>query len=262
MQLSSYENITQENIIFNEAKEYKVKDSKIKYKRIPIEVKYPNGKKGPLVIESPLLFSFGVSEKKNQETNKLIGYSLPVCLWSRDSEPNSREKAFFDVINNVITLSQQHLENEYGPDLASSLSSPFYYKQIEYTDKKGKKRTKVDESSAPVLYAKLIYSEKTKKILSLFKGKGGRDLNPFKYNNQYCNVKLALIIEGIFISKTVTSLQIKVHECYVKPLKPREALLTIEDEDSDSDRVSESDSEKITDQVVDELLLSDEEETK
>ena len=45
MQLSSYENITQENIIFNEVKEYKVKDSKIKYKRIPIEVKYPNGKK-------------------------------------------------------------------------------------------------------------------------------------------------------------------------------------------------------------------------
>ena len=71
MQLSSYENITQENIIFNEAKEYKVKDSKIKYKRIPIEVKYPNGKKGPLVVESPVLFSFGVSEKKNQETGKL-----------------------------------------------------------------------------------------------------------------------------------------------------------------------------------------------
>ena len=235
MQLSSYENITQENIIFNEAKEYKVKDSKIKYKRIPIEVKYPNNKKGPLVIETPVLFSFGVSEKKNQETGKLVGYSIPVCLWSKDSEPSNKEKAFFDFINNVTTLSQQHLENEYGPDLASSLSSPFYYKQIEYTDKKGKKRTKVDESSAPVLYAKLIYSEKTKKILSLFKGKGGRDLNPFKYLNQYCNVKLALIIEGIFISKTVTSLQIKVYECYVKPLKPRESLLKFEDEESESD---------------------------
>ena len=68
MQLSSYENITQENIVFNEAKEFKVKDSKIKYKRIPIEIKYPNGKKGDLVIESPVLFSFGVHEKKNQET--------------------------------------------------------------------------------------------------------------------------------------------------------------------------------------------------
>ena len=46
MQLSSYDRLTPENIIFNEAKEFKVKDSKIKYKRIPIEVKYPNGKKG------------------------------------------------------------------------------------------------------------------------------------------------------------------------------------------------------------------------
>ena len=241
MQLSSYENITQENIIFNESKDYKVKDSKIKYNRIPIEVKYPNGKKGTLVVESPVLFSFGVNEKKNQETGKLVGYSIPVCLWSKDSEPNNKEQAFFDVINNVTTLSQQHLENEYGPDLASSLSSPFYYKQIEYIDKKGKKKTKKDELSAPVLYAKLIYSEKSKKILSLFKGKGGRDLNPFKFINQYCNVKLALIIEGIFISKTVTSLQIKVNECYVKPLKPRESLLAIEEEESESESESEGD---------------------
>ena len=45
MQLSSYDNLTPNNIIFNEAKEYKVKESKIKYKRIPIEVKYPNEKK-------------------------------------------------------------------------------------------------------------------------------------------------------------------------------------------------------------------------
>ena len=208
--------------------------------------------KGPLVVESPVLFSFGVNEKKNQETGKLVGYSIPVCLWSKDSEPSSKEKAFFDVINNVTTLSQQHLENEYGPDLASSLSSPFYYKQIEFTDKKGKKRTKVDESSAPILYAKLIYSEKSKKILSLFKTKGKKDLNPFKYINQYCNVKMALIIEGIFISKTVTSLQIKVHECYIKPLKPRESLLTIEEE--------ESEGEEMTDQVVEDLILSDEED--
>ena len=90
----------------------------------------------------------------------------------------------------------------------------------------------------------------------MFKGKGGRDLNPFKYINQYCNVKLALIIEGIFISKTVTSSQIKVHECYVKPLKPRESLITIEEEEE------ESEGEEITDQVVEDLLLSDKEENE
>ena len=161
-------------------------------------------------------------------------------------------------------MSQKHLEVEFGPDCASSLSDPFYYKQIEYTDKRRRSKTKKDDTSAPVLYAKLIYSEKSKKILSLFKGKGGKDLNPFKSINQYCNVKLALIIEGIYISKTVTSLQMKVHECYVKPLEPRKSLLTIEEEDSDSDidNVSDSKGEEITDQVVDDLLLSDEEETK
>ena len=68
------------------------------------------------------------------------------------------------------------------------------------------------------------------------------------------NVKLALIIEGIFISKTVTSLQIKVHECYVKPLKPRESLLTIEEEDEE-----QSDIKEINEQVVEDLVISDEE---
>ena len=255
MQLSSYDHLTQENIIFNEAKEFKVKDSKIKYKRIPIEIKYPNGKKGALVIESPLLFSFGVNEKKNQETGKLVGCSMPVCLWSKDSAPNTKELSFFETLNNVVSMCQSHLESEYGADLASSLSSPFYYKQIEYTDKKGKKKTKVDESSAPVLYAKLIYSEKSKKILSLFKTKGKKDLNPFKYIDQYCNVKIALIIEGIFISKTVTSLQIKVHECYVKPLKPRESLLTIDEEEEGSE-------DDYTKDGIEDLVISVEDENE
>ena len=63
---------------------------------------------------------------------------------------------------------------------------------------------------------------------------------------------MALVIEGIFISKTVTSLQIKVHECYVKPLKPRESLLTIEEEEEEEE----------SEQVVEDLVLSDKEETE
>ena len=68
---------------------------------------------------------------------------------------------------------------------------------------------------------------------------------------------MALIIEGIFISKTVTSLQIKVHEVHLKPLKPREALLTIKESNDDE---SESDTEKGEQSEVDEiedLIISD-----
>ena len=259
MQLSAYENVTPENVKFTEAKEFKVKDSNIKYKRIPIEISYGNNKKGPLVIETPTLFSFGVSEKKNQETKKLVGYSVPVCLWWKDSQHNEKEQAFFDVINNVTDITNNFLEKENGADVASSLSSPFYYKQVEVTDKKGKKKTKKDTSASPVLYAKVIYSDKSKKILSLFKTKGKKDVNPLKYIDQYCNVEMALIIEGVFISKTVTSLQIKVHECYIKQLKPRESLLTFE-KSSDEDSEASDEDLPIDEKMTKDLVISDMEE--
>ena len=266
MQLTSIQELNPQSIIFNEVKEYKVKDSKIKYKRIPIETVYPDGKKGPLVVETPFLFSFGVNEKKDQNTNKLVRYSIPVCLWEKDSSPNLKEEQFYRFICKIKEICQKYLEEEYGPDLASSLSEPLYYKQIEYIDKKGKKKTKKDSSAAPVLYAKLIYSEKLKKILSLFNVKGKKNVNPFNYLNQYCNVKMALIMEGIFISKTVTSLQIKVHECYIKELKPRESLLKIDEEDDQEKNdysYSESEDEgySIKEDIKD-LVISDQEVTE
>ena len=65
---------------------------------------------------------------------------------------------------------------------------------------------------------------------------------------------MALIIEGIFISKTVTSLQIKVHECYIKSLKPRESLLTIEEENEESESESESEGDYTKD-GLEELIV-------
>ena len=263
MQLTSIQDLSPQSIIFNEAKEYNVKDSKIKYKRISIETVYPDGKKGPLVIETPFLFSFGVSEKKDQNTNKLVAYTIPVCLWEKDSSPNLKEEQFYRFLCKITEICQKYLEDEYGLDLAFSLSEPLYYKQIEYTDKKGKKKTKRDTSAAPVLYAKLVYSGKLKKILSLFHVKGKKKVNPFNCLNQYCNVKMALIIEGIFISKTVTSLQIKVHECYIKELKPKKSLLTIEEEsEADEESDSESSEESDNEQNIEDLVISDKEVTE
>lgn len=72
---------------------------------------------------------------------------------------------------------------------------------------------------------------------------------------------MALIIEGIFISKTVTSLQIKVHECCIKELKAREPLLTIDESDETNiERIQPSDSSESEDNKdpVD-LVISDKE---
>ena len=168
MQLSSFENITEDNIVFQTAKKHKVPNSKIKYQRIKIERKLPNGKTTPLVVETPFLFSFGISERKDQETNKVTGYSIPVCLWKKDAEPNQKETNFFNIINKVQELCQDHLSREYGENQATSLSDILYYKQNDYNDKKGKSKKEKDKTSAPVLYVKLISSSDTKKFSTGF----------------------------------------------------------------------------------------------
>ena len=162
MKLSCFENINEDNIVFHAAKQFKVPNSKMKYERIKIEIKLPNGKITPLVVATPILFSFGLSERKDQETNKINGYSIPVCLWKKDSKPNQRETNFLNIIKKVQSLCENHLSIEYGDNESKSLTDMLYYKQIEYVDKKGKNKKKRDESSSPVLYVKLIYSTEKK----------------------------------------------------------------------------------------------------
>ena len=94
MQLSSFENITEDNIVFQAAKKFKVPNSKMKYERIKIERQLPNGKTTPLVVATPILFSFGISERKDQETNKINGYSIPVCLWKRTQNRIKKKQIF------------------------------------------------------------------------------------------------------------------------------------------------------------------------
>lgn len=124
-------------------------------------------------------------------------------------------------MNNLFSLCQNYLKEEYGPDMASHLSN------------KGKTKKKKDETAAIVVYAKSIYSDKSRKHF-LF----SEQREMIKYIKQYCKVKMAQIIESIYHSKNVASLQIKAHEVYVKPLKPREALLTIKENDDESEEES------------------------
>ena len=160
MQLSKLENL--ENIVFHEPKDFQLRNSNIKYKRIKIETKLPNGKLSPLVLETPFLFSFGVNERKNQ-TNQLNGYSIPVCLWKKDEKPNQEEQDFYNALNKIHDICRDHLAEYYGDNKATSFGEILYYKHIEYVNAKGKTKKKKDVSSSPVLYVKLIYSDKTKK---------------------------------------------------------------------------------------------------
>ena len=140
MQLSKLENIIKENIVFYEPKDFQLRNSNIKYKRIKIETKLPDGKTSPLVLETPFLFCFGVSERKNQETNQLNGYSIPVCLWKKDEKPNQEENDFYYARNKIHEICRDYLAEYYGDNEATSLAEILYHKQIEYVNSKGKQK--------------------------------------------------------------------------------------------------------------------------
>ena len=48
--------------------------------------------------------------EKNQETNQLNGYSIPVCLWKKDEKPNQEEKDFYNAINKIHEICRDYLE--------------------------------------------------------------------------------------------------------------------------------------------------------
>ena len=239
MQLSSFENITEDNIVFHTAKKHKVPNSKIKYQRIKIERKLPNGKFSPLVVETPFLFSFGISERKDQETNKISGYSIPVCLWKKDADPNQKETNFLNIINKVQDLCRDHLSREYGENEATCLSDILYYKQIEYVDKKGKTKKKKDETSAPVLYVKLIYSSDTKKFSTIFRVKGNKEVKPLDYKDKYFNTRMAIIFDSIYLGKTSISIQVKAHEVHILPFEEKKSILEYKENDGEEDEEDE-----------------------
>ena len=238
MQLSSFESITEDNIVFQAAKKFKIPNSKMKYERIKIERKLPDGKITPLVVATPILFSFGISERKDQETNKINGYSIPVCLWKKDSEPNQKETNFLNIIKKVQDLCQDHLSREYGEN---SISDMLYYKQVEYVDKKGKTKRKKDESSSPVLYVQLIYSSETKKFSTIFKVKGKQEVKPLEYKDKYFNRRMAIIFYSIYLGGKSISIQVKAYEVHILPFEERKPLLEYieEEEEDDYEKIDE-----------------------
>ena len=91
MQRLTYMNdLNLENVILTEPKVGEISKTgnsagaSVTYLRCAVNVKYPNGVVGPLLIPTEELFSFGVGENTSQETGQVTGHTMSLCLWSRD----------------------------------------------------------------------------------------------------------------------------------------------------------------------------------
>lgn len=183
----------------------------VKFKRVPIGTRNPDGTFGDLVLQTERLYSFGLSPNINRESGKTDGYTLTLCLHNRNS-PSDEEKKWVDTFNNIVDHTKTHLlenKEEYGKyDLERSdlrNLNPIWYK---------KEKGKVVDGSSPILYAKLMQNKKTGSISTIMTNEKDEDIDPMSLVNKPCYVIAAVKIEGIFIGAKV-ALQVKVQEATI-----------------------------------------------
>jgi hypothetical protein len=218
-QLSSPETYDVNKMVFSKPIKgsSKTKDGEpsIKFSRIMINTQNNDGSIGELVFPTTRLFSFGVSSNTNPDTGMVSGYTLPLCLHSKDGA-SPQEKAFSNKLEELVEKCKDHLllestrEDIEKYDLERSelkkLNSFIYWKRD---------KGKIVEGSGPTLYPKLIESKKEGRIKTPFFDQDGNDINPMSLVGKYCWVNAAIKIESIFVGAKI-ALQVKVFEAEVQ----------------------------------------------
>ena len=140
---------------------------------------------------------------------------MPLCLWSKNGA-TPEETDFTDAFNNIINRCKHYLldnrdeiERYELEDSDLKRLNPLYWK---------KDKGKIVEGVGPTLYAKLIYSKKSDKILTLFSDShDNTDVDPMSLFGKYCFTEGAIKIESIFIGNKI-SVQVKLYEAVVRRL--------------------------------------------
>jgi hypothetical protein len=192
----------------------------VSFLRIPIGTKNPDGSTGDLIISAPRVYSFGLSQTVSMTTGKPDGYTLPLCLHSRDG-PTNEEKSFIQAFNDIVDRARQYVLEIKTSIGKFDLDAGDLKKMNPLYIKKDKKTGKPEDGVGPVLYPKVMqraakngknYSEDQEKVITtLFYDQNGRDIDPLSLLEKQGFAIAAIKIESIFIGAKI-SLQVKIHE--------------------------------------------------
>lgn len=211
-QLTSAFGYDVKNIRFRKPIDGSILNDTVKFKRIAIGTRNPDGSLGELVIPTLQVYSFGLSENVNPQTSKTDGYSLSLCLYTKDN-PTEEQKKWVETFNSIVEYIKQYLL-EHKDDIEKYELEPADLKKLNplyYKKEKGK----IVDGTGPTLYAKVMQNKKTNMITSPFCDENGNDLDPLSILGKRCYATAAIKFEGIFIGSKI-SLQVKVYEAKVK----------------------------------------------
>ena len=211
-QLTSASDYDVKNMRFRKPIDGSILNDTVKFKRIAIGTRNPDGSLGDLVIPTLQVYSFGLSENINPQSQKTDGYSLSLCLYNKEN-PTDEQKKWVETFNSIVENVKQYLldhkddieKYELEPADLKKLN-PLYYK---------KDKGKIVDGTGPTLYAKVMQNKKSDMITTPFCDENGNDIDPLSILGKRCYSTAAIKFEGIFIGARI-SLQVKVYEAQIK----------------------------------------------
>lgn len=211
-QLTSAFGYDVKNMRFRKPIDGSILNDTVKFKRVAIGTRNPDGSLGDLVIPTLPVYSFGLSENINPQSQKTDGYSLSLCLYNKEN-PTDEQKKWVETFNAIVENVKQYLLDHKDDIEKYELESadlkklnPLYYK---------KDKGKIVEGTGPTLYAKVMQNKKNDMITTPFCDENGNDIDPLTILGKRCYATAAIKFEGIFIGARI-SLQVKVYEAQIK----------------------------------------------
>ena len=224
-QLISVSNFDTSRMVFSDAAQGSIPGGgpSISFQRINISVRNPDGSIGELILPTSRLFSFGVSENVSPDSGKVNGWTMPLCMWSKDvatKEEKEWTTAFDAIVEKCVThiLDNKEELDKYDLDRSDLKKfNPMYWRK-EKKMVNGKPVLQVADGTGPTLYTKLIYSKKNEKFVTKFFDVNDNAIDPLDMMGKYCYTNAAVKIESIFIGNKI-SLQVKLYEAVIEPIQ-------------------------------------------
>jgi hypothetical protein len=201
-----------------------------KFYRVLIGTKNEDGTFGHLLLKLPdNLFSFGVQENVDPKTKKLNGYSISLCLTSKNGM-TAEEEAAIDTLDDI---TEKCIEHMISPELQPKIGRKG---KMQHLDRKAvfnvgiiwRKKDEDNEiikNATPMIYPKLIENKSSGKIISLFLSKDEidesgfqKELDPLTLIKQWFSANPVIKIDNIFIGQRY-SIQVKLWETEVRVIQ-------------------------------------------
>lgn len=207
------------NVVFDKPRDEEVGGNKnIKGKRIKIGI-MKNGRVSELIIPTERLYSHtGITVMEpfgKKGSGEIIGYNVPISLYSRDGDLDGRDRKFVDIFKQIIDKSKEHTVEIKKLIGKNHLTKEFLWKWDNVLYEKKDESGEPVNDYGPLYYAKLMYSKERGTLATKLVDKHGHPLTLDSVLNKPCHIISCLKFESIYSNSNGESLQVKLVEAIV-----------------------------------------------